>query len=168
MSYIVVNDTNIFIDLYKLDLLKELFSLPFEIHTVDFVMEELLDEHQREAVESYHAKGQLTVHVFTPNEVNDIALLQSMARGNLSFTDCATWYYAKANNYTLVTGDGQLRRKALASSVPVKGMLFLFDKFVEENILTPRQAALKLGELLKINTRLPLGEVSSRISKWQD
>ena len=33
MEKIVVNDTNIFIDLYKTGLLEEMFSLPWEIHT---------------------------------------------------------------------------------------------------------------------------------------
>ena len=32
---IVVSDTNVFIDLYSIGLLKEFFSLPWEVHTTD-------------------------------------------------------------------------------------------------------------------------------------
>lgn len=41
MGTIVVNDTNIFIDLISVDLLDEFFSLPIDIHTTDFVINEL-------------------------------------------------------------------------------------------------------------------------------
>ena len=33
MKKIVVNDTNVFIDLFNVGLLKEFFSLPWEVHT---------------------------------------------------------------------------------------------------------------------------------------
>lgn len=43
---IVVNDTNIFIDLYSVGLIDAFFNLPFEVHTVDFVVNEIEDEQQ--------------------------------------------------------------------------------------------------------------------------
>jgi len=167
MNDIVVNDTNIFIDLCKLHLLNELFALPFEIHTVDFVIEELVDENQRKEVASFLESGKLTVHSFQQEEITNVINLKSTAGGNLSFTDCAAWYYAKENNYILVTGDGKLRRKAIASDVAVKGILFLFDKFVEEKVLTLTKAINKLEELLKINARLPRNEIEMRITLWR-
>lgn len=47
MEKIVVNDTNIFIDLFNVDLLDEFFSIPWEVHTTRFVMLELLREGQQ-------------------------------------------------------------------------------------------------------------------------
>lgn len=41
MQPLVVSDTNIFIDLWKIDLLDAFFQLPVEIHTTDFVINEL-------------------------------------------------------------------------------------------------------------------------------
>jgi len=67
----------------------------------------------------------------------------------------------------LVTGDRALRGKAIASDVTVKGILYLFDKFVEDNVLTPATAAGKLEELLAINPRLPRDEVKMRINRWR-
>lgn len=167
MNDIVVNDTNIFIDLCKLHLLNGLFALPFEIHTVDFVIEELVDENQRKDVASFLESGKLTVHSFQQEEIANVINLKSTAGGNLSFTDCAAWYYAKENNYILITGGGKLRRKAIASDVMVKGILFLFDRFVEEDVLTLTKAVNKLEELLKINSRLPRNEIDTRISRWR-
>lgn len=166
MREIVVNDTNIFIDLYKVNLLDALFELPFEIHTADFVINELLDINQRNAVNSFYKHGKLIIRSFDLNDVEKIAILMDGTRGNLSFTDCAIWHYAKENGYVLITGDGQLRRKAIASNVTVRGILFLFDKFVEEKILSKDAAAGKLESLLRINPRLPRNEIEKRIEMW--
>ncbi len=43
---ILVNDTNIFIDLHSVGLLEEMCRLPYEIHTVDLVVAEIADADQ--------------------------------------------------------------------------------------------------------------------------
>lgn len=40
---VIVNDTNIFIDMHSVGLLEEMCMLPFKIHTVDFVVSEITD-----------------------------------------------------------------------------------------------------------------------------
>lgn len=52
---IIVNDTNIFIDLHSCGLLDSFFKLPYKVHTTDFVISELTDGEQREAVMKYYA-----------------------------------------------------------------------------------------------------------------
>ena len=47
METVVVNDTNIFIDLLSIDLLDEFFLLPLSIHTNDFIINELTEPSQR-------------------------------------------------------------------------------------------------------------------------
>ena len=163
---IVVNDTNIFIDLCKLNLLDEVFQLPLGMHTVDFVIRELREE-QKEMVCAFSESGQLVVHSFTSNEISEIIELKDEAGGNVSITDCSAWYYAKVNKYTLLTGDGQLRKKASASDVIVKGILYLFDLLVSEGILSRENAAIKLKELIGINHRLPRKEMDARIDRWE-
>ena len=44
MDILVVNDTNIFIDLISVDLLDDFFNLPIGVHTTDLVLNELTDE----------------------------------------------------------------------------------------------------------------------------
>lgn len=44
---VVVNDTNIFIDLLSVELLEETFKLPIDFHTVDYVVSEIVDSYQK-------------------------------------------------------------------------------------------------------------------------
>ena len=163
---IIVNDTNIFIDLFTSGLLDECDCLPIEVHTVDFVINELTDDEQRKAVEFFVNSNHLKVHNLSGEEILDVANFQASLTGNLSFTDCAVCHYAKINDYTLLTGDGQLRKQAIKSNVKVKGIIYVFDILVEHQIITPQLAAERLSLLYKVNQRLPQKEIEERIARW--
>ena len=77
MRTIVVNDTNIFIDLISVDLLDEFFSLPIDIHITDFVIHELTEPLQQEKVESFIKQNKLTVKLHSAIEVMEIAEFQT-------------------------------------------------------------------------------------------
>jgi len=47
---IVVNDTNLFIDLIHAELIEQFFQLPFEVHTTDFVIGEIEEPDQEEII----------------------------------------------------------------------------------------------------------------------
>ena len=168
MKKIVVNDTNVFIDLYEVGLLDEFFSLPWEVHTTDFVMYELLREGQHETVAKYKADKRLVIPVFEGKEMSEIANMyqQSMEKTNLSLADCSVWYYAKMNNYILLTGDRKLRTASILDGVEVHGVIYVFDTLVELEII-PRQVAVeKLQQLYSMNPRLPKEEIEKRINLW--
>jgi hypothetical protein len=169
MKKIVVNDTNVFIDLYEVGLLEEFFSLPWEVHTTDFVMLELLREGQHDTVAIYKADKRLIVPVFEPKEMIEIGNLfqQYVNRTNLSLTDCSVWYYAKVNNYILLTGDRKLRIASVFDGVEVHGVIYVFDRLVELDMISRQVAVEKLQQLYSINPRLPKEEIDKRISKWE-
>lgn len=169
MKKIVVNDTNVFIDLYEVGLLEEFFSLPWEVHTTDFVMLELQREGQHETVAKYKADKRLVVPVFEAKEMSEIGNLfqQNMNRTNLSLTDCSVWYYAKVNNYILLTGDRKLRTVSAYNGVEVRGVIFVFDCLVECGKISRRVAVEKLQQLYSINPRLPKEEIEKRINLWK-
>ena len=50
METVVVSDTNIFIDLYDVGLLNEFFSMDIQVHTTDFIINELTVEDQKRSV----------------------------------------------------------------------------------------------------------------------
>ena len=81
---IVVNDTNIFIDLHSIGLLDQFFELPIKVHTVDFVINELTDEEQFNAISKFIKNGKLNVQSFEADELLEIIELQSKAGGNVS------------------------------------------------------------------------------------
>ena len=167
MKTIVVSDTNIFIDLVKLDLLGDLFALPWDVHTTDFVISELTDPAQKAAVTSYIKRNKLTIGKLSAEDVGEIAQRSSESGGKISITDFSVCLYSKKNGYTLLTGDKNLRKIAISESITVRGILYLFDEFVSNSIL-PLELAIEILKQLKgINTRLPLDEVDARIKKWE-
>ena len=169
MKKIVVNDTNVFIDLYEVGLLEEFFSLPWEVHTTDFVMLELQREGQHETVARYKTDKRLVVPVFEAKEMLEIGNLfqQNMNRTNVSLTDCSVWYYAKVNNYILLTGDRKLRTTSILDGVEVHGVIYVFDALVEFNMISRQVAVEKLQQLYVINPRLPKEEIEKRINLWK-
>ena len=170
MKTIAVNDTNVFIDLLDVGLLEEFFHLPWEIHTTDFVMYELLRDGQKDAVEHFAEQGLLHVASFEFDEIQEINLLhrQFEIRTNVSLTDCSVLYYAKLHRYTLLTGDRKLRSTAKREGIEVRGILYVFDELVAEGIISNSTACEKLSLLVELNPRLPHDEIQKRLLLWSN
>ena len=166
MKTIVVSDTNVFIDLVKLDLLGDLFALPWDVHTTDFVISELTDPAQKAAITSYIKRNKLTIGKLSAEEVDEIVQRSGATGGKISITDFSVCLYSKKNGYTLLTGDKNLRKIAISENITVHGILYLFDELVSNSILPLALAIEILKQLKVLNTRLPLDEVDARIRKW--
>lgn len=102
---IIVNDTNIFIDLHSIGMLEVMCKLPYEIHTVDFVVAEIVDETQRIAFDHLVSTGKIRINSFSAEEVMEIVAEHSDVSGNLSIPDCSVCYYARKHNVPMLTGD---------------------------------------------------------------
>lgn len=161
---ITVSDANILIDLADLDLLNAFTQLNFEIHTNDFIINEITDLRQKEKTEAIRRAGKLTV-ARTPAE--DYTAIQALKIKNLSFADCAVLHYTRKIKGTLLTGDGHLRKTAQSLKIDVRGIFFIFDEMVAGNILSKATAREKLIKLSQINNRLPQKEIDKRIELWK-
>lgn len=140
---IIVNDTNIFIDLHSCGLLDSFFKLPYKVHTTDFVISELTDGEQRKAVMMYCAQEQLTVKSFTSKELTAIWEYYNTANKvcNVSIEDYSVLIYTKTMaSARLLTGDKTLRTRAEGEGILVSGVLFVFDELVEHGIITQKEA----------------------------
>lgn len=168
MEKIVVNDTNVFIDLFNVDLLDEFFSIPWKVHTTRFVMLELQREGQQAKVSAYLESGKLHIPNLDSKEVTEIGRLfqQFENQTNLSFTDCSVWYYAKVNNYVLLTGDRKLRTAAAFDGLEVHGILHVFDRLVDNGIISYQVAVERIELLYQTNPRLPKDEKDKRLQAW--
>ena len=164
---ILVNDTNIFIDLHSVGLLEEMCRLPYEIHTVDLVVAEIADADQRRIFDELVDRGEIYVDGFTADEVIEIVEEHSSVSGNLSIPDCSVCYFARKHNVPMLTGDRRLRRYAEEQSIEVHGILFIFDELVRHDIISTSMAADRLEELFAINARLPKAEIRERINRWK-
>ena len=163
MEKVVISDTNILIDLYQTSLLGVFFALPVEIHTMDMVVAEMKTSPLREAIGELIRKGVLLVDNIDQEQMQDVLKLKS---GNLSITDCAVLYTAKAHQWTLLTGDKKLRSKAESIGVSVRGILYVFDELMSASKIDPSYAAEKLELLSRGNKRLPHAEVEIRLRNW--
>lgn len=164
---IIINDTNIFIDMYSVGLMECMCELPFEIHTVDFVAAELTDPGQKRSFEDLVISGRIVVDEFDSEEMQEIVAEHSVVSGNLSIPDCAVCYFARKHRVPMLTGDRRLRRYAEQQAIEVHGILFLFDEMVGASVIPAFLAAEKLEELMRLNSRLPRNEISTRINKWK-
>ncbi|MCQ2412186.1 MAG: hypothetical protein MJ057_04450 [Sphaerochaetaceae bacterium] len=165
---LVVSDTNIFLDLISVDLMDEFFELPFEIFSTDFVIDEIKKPEEREFIQRYIDHKKLKIRDFEFNEIIQISNLEANCGNNASFPDCSVWYLAKKIKGILLTGDAKLRRVATADNVKVSGILFVFDKLVEYDVIDHQTGAERLKRLLQINIRLPRSECVNRIEMWQN
>ena len=164
---IVISDTNIFIDLVDAGMIDSFFALPFEIHTTTYIIEELLKMEQRAAIENHIATGQLHITSLEGEDFIDLLLLYNSARSNLSVNDCSVWLLASMKDGALLTGDGNLRRKATQNGIEVHGILYVFDKLVEHGVITTSIAHAALEFLSHHNKRLPKSEIEKRLALWK-
>jgi len=162
---IVINDANILIDLVKLELLDAFSKLNFDLHTTDFVIEELNDE-QKEPITALNRLNKLSIiETITIEDFQGINGLLVKSSG-LSFEDCSVWYYSKKLSGVLLTGDGKLRKQASKDNLEVRGIIYLFDEFLNQNIISFEDAVEKIKQLKLLNNRLPKKEIEKRIDLW--
>ena len=165
---IVISDTNILLDLLSQNILEDFFSLPCEICTTDLVIDEIVQPDQQKIIDSFVKSKKLEVVQFSSSEFSNITNLFVMNPNNASLTDCSVWYYAKQTNGRLLTGDSKIRKSAEKDNVKVSGILYIFDNLIEYGILSEKEAADLLENLMKINMRLPKDECEKHILTWRN
>ncbi len=165
----IVADTNVFIDLHSVSLLDAFFHLPWDIHTPDYVIQELTDNAQLTALSEFVAVGQLKVDEQEPEDFMILAQLINSQRGvsNLSVADCAVWMLAGKLACPLLTGDAKLRARAKADNIEVHGVLYVFDCLVNHGIIQSQMAVQRLKRLFNRNHRLPEEHVMQRSAAWE-
>jgi hypothetical protein len=160
---IAITDANIFIDLIKLQMLHFLFAIELEITTTLEVFEELHDP-QKQELHQFIDNGQLTLHIFSIEEWDEIKTL-AKTRG-LTMEDLTIAYLAKKMQAVVLSGDNPLRKYCTQQQLEVRGMLWLLDTFLQFKHLTRLQAKEKLIFLLSYNDRLPANECTQRLQQW--
>lgn len=164
---LVIKDANIFIDLYEIDLLEYLAKLDMEVYITDFVAEtEITESGQQKALKALINCNQIQVLTSTNQEIVEIMEISNQESNRLSIQDCSNLYFAKMMHATLLTNDNLLRSASKKHGVKVHGIIWLFDLWVDNKILTREIAAKKMIALWKINNWLPYEEMKKRIGEW--
>lgn len=162
---IVVNDTNILIDLYNAGLLPHCKGLGLDFRTLDVVMNEIEVKEQLDAVGQLVAEGTLKVDSLSSNQVDRVFQMVREYDGkcNLSPEDISVMVYAKDNKCRLLTGDKTLWAKASVEKIKVSGVLYLTDLLTKAHVLSYEEMAKALELLLSSNSRLPRKLIQERI-----
>lgn len=67
-----------------------------------------------------------------------------------------------------MTGDGKLRKQATKEGVEVRGIIFIFDELLKQNLISFKIAIEKISQLSLLNNRLPKREIELRIKCWKE
>ena len=162
---VIIHDASVLIDLATAEILELFMSMPFEMMTTDFVVNEIGDSTTLRQVKSVIAHGFL--HVLKSDNVamSEIQALNTQ-RPFLSFADCSVFFLSKKRGAMLLTGDGRLRKEAENNGLEVHGTLWVFDLLVDEGKISTDGARARLTDLLMRNPRLPSDACEIRLKKW--
>jgi rRNA-processing protein FCF1 len=166
---IAVTDACIFIDLYDLGLVASFFHLELEIHTTSAVYFELYPE-QQQVLKAYQSVDRLIVHNL--QEQDFIEIYSEEYPKSLSEADKSVLHIANKINACVLSSDKVLRNCAKNKAIEYHGMIWIFDKLVETSVLTKKEAAIKLKQLVFTNfifrNNQPLvTEIEKRLKIWK-
>ncbi|MFN3379829.1 MAG: hypothetical protein ACK41O_10265 [Runella zeae] len=142
-----INDANLFIDLYEVQLTATFFGLPLVFHTTQLILNELEDE-QVAQLQPYIQNGSLYVRHLSREEIESLDALTPHSR-KLSRQDLSVYFYAREiGKCMILTGDNRLRKEAQRQGFEVHGILWVLEQMVIEALLTPNDAVTALQNLM--------------------
>lgn len=145
------------------------FQLDIYIHTTTSVYFELYSE-QQQVLKAYQSVDRLIVHNL---KGEDFLQIQSEPYPkSLSETDKSVLHVANKLNACVLSSDKTVRNCAKNKYIEYHGMIWIFDKLIEANILSKKDAADKLQQLVATNfifqNNKPLvDEIQKRLKLWQ-
>lgn len=163
---VVVTDVSVFFDLFEIQVLPEFFALDWEIHTTDFVFNEILQADQREVFEVFERSKCLRILRFTSEEEKQVRDFKT----NLSIrsiADKTILWKALQLNATLLTCDGKLRKEAERHAIEVRGSLWVIEQLVDNGIVDTNRGISLLEALKMTNNRLPVELIDQLINRWK-
>lgn len=159
---LVITDTNVFIDLMNVDALAAFFALGFEVHTTDFVINEL-DEVQQAQLLPYRGNGQLTVARFTDTQVKTFEVMPTKV--TIQFTDRSVVFLATQLKGMILSGDGNLWKECKARKLEVHGSIWVVEQIWTKRLLTPVSCIDRLENLKRTNSRLPKDKIEALVER---
>jgi len=160
-----VIDVNVFLDLIKLQMLAWLFQIGFQIYTTQEMIDQL-NENQSEFLKEFIESGQLTVYRLSEKELEE-AIILTTGRA-LELADKSVAWLSIHLQGILISDNPLPARFYEATQLEAKGIVWFFDLLIDKQIIVYSFAAQKMGQLLKINRRIPRAECEKRIAVWED
>ena len=153
-----------FFDLYHLKVLPEFFALELEVHTTDFVYNEIINSEQKSEFAVFERSKQLHIIKITPIEEDEIRAME-LSRSNKSFPDRTVLWKAKQFNCALLTCDSKLRKEAEGLALEVHGSLWVINQLIDAGIIFKSQGIELFKQMKLVNPRLPMDEIDKLIKR---
>jgi predicted nucleic acid-binding protein len=161
---ILVSDTSVLIDLERGQLLDSCFTLPHEFAVPDLLYRRELADYGGPALV---ARG-LRVEELTSEELASAQVVRTK-RAKLSLPDAYAYALARNRNWTLLTGDAQLRAAAHDAQIDFFGVLWVCDQIVETGAIASAVVAVGLEAIAAHpRCRLPRGEIAIRLERYRN
>lgn len=166
---IAITDACVFIDLHDIELTTDFFSLDLEVHTSLDVMYELYETH-RSFLSEYLDSGKLILHNLTEQDRSQI--LGENYPKSLSEIDKTVLHLALQLDAIVLSSDRVVRNFAKTKQLEFHGILWIFERLVDEQVLSTEIACIKLVQLISTNVfyqnnpRL-MKEVKSMLQRWK-
>lgn len=160
---ILVSDTSVIIDLERGQFVSACFQLPHTFAVPDLLYQrELADYGGPQLID----RG-LRVEELSSQEVTRAQAIRS-ARPKLSLSDAYAYALASEREWSLLSGDGELRVLAYAENMPLFGVLWLADQLFDARML---EAHVMVSGLEAIaghpRCRLPVAEIELRLTRYR-
>jgi len=163
---VVVTDVSVFFDLFEIQVLPEFFALGWEIHTTDFVYNEILQADQKEVFEVFERSKRLKILSFTSEE--EMQVLNFKTKLSIrSIADKTILWKALQLEATLLTCDRKLRKEAEGHAIEVRGSIWVIEQLVENGIINSTRGISLLENLKMTNNRLPFDLIDKLIRQWK-
>ena len=161
---VAVKDACVLIDLANGGVLDAWFELGIPTHTTDLVLRQVKREEQWRVVAPFVDSNQLHVDTLSGDEVAE--MLNRHGRLPIGLEDQSVIFVAEKLEAVLLTGDRRLRLESDRLGIEVRGVLWVLDRLVDEDIIEPSEAADALKRMLDEGARLPEVECRRRLGIW--
>ncbi len=159
---ILVSDTSVLIDLERGRLLEAAFALSWEFAVPDLLYKRELRYHNGPGL----VRLGLRVESLDGDGVQIALDFQARVHA-LSLADSFALALAKINNWTLLAGDGELRKLAVIEAIEHHGVLWVFDQLLAQQAVAAEMLHRSLTTIVNHpRCRLPTRDVRERLEHY--
>lgn len=162
---ILINDSCILFDLMDLNLLQNFFQLKYAVYTTSMVIGEITNSIQLSEISKYIENGKLVID--TDETFEAIQLIYDKHPG-LSFADCSVLELAIRRKGIIISSDKSLRNESKRRNLTVRGVLWIIETLLKNEIITIENALEKLKIYPVINQRAPRNEITLLIKQFEN
>lgn len=163
---LIITDTNVLFDIISIGALPEFFSLDYEICTTVFVIEEIKQSDQMEAIDVFIRAKEIKVIGFTSEEIEEILSFKT-SKNFKGITDKSVLWKSHQLKCPLLTGDKKLRKEAEDQGVEVHGSIWVITSLVNDGLINKENGIQLLESLKDVNSSLPFYEIDKLIRLYK-